>query len=160
MAKNGMNTSPKKKLSKDVTPEMVLAWAHKQGRIPVAKSAELISQAKGEKVSERTISRYRADMAKFIGQQFDVNDLRNNLFGLYWKAVTALDKLLGEGNPKTVSDYFHGQQIWTNKHEIDTRDLSDRTSDELKSEFSEITGIVARPTEEGDGDSPRTKVPS
>ena len=146
--------SDKKNRKKGITPEKVLAWSYKKAKMP----NEQISQILGIAVS--SIYRYLDEVDDFVGHDLDVAPLRNNLLGLYGKAVAALDKLLEDANPKTVSDFFNGLGIWAGKHDFTVKDTRDKSTDDLIDEFTKLTGFKPTRDEEGEPDIDGATTPS
>jgi len=154
MKKNGYNKRKQSKTFTGVTPEKVIAWAHRKAKIPVKQTAQILG------ISITQVCRYNKEMDEFVGKDFDINILRNNLYGLYGLATQALRDLLVDGNPKTVSDYFNGLGIWTNKYEHDVKGIDARSTAEMVAQLEGL-GIVSTGTEApSPDDSERAKIPS
>ena len=144
----------KQNRKKGITPEKVVAWGHKKAGLKSKESAQILG------VSIATVDRYRAEMEDFVGRDFDVQVLRNNLLGMYGIACEALRSLLEDKNAKTVTDYFNGLGIWSGKHEFDIKDTRDKSTEDLIDEFTQLTGYVPGGDEESEGDSIGTSAPN
>ena len=136
-----------KKGGKGVTPEKVLVWALRKSNVPASKVAKILD------ISPQTTTKYFKDMENFVGQDFDAKMLRQNLMGLYGKAVIALEKLLDDCNPQTVNNYLIGQGIWVKEQKHDIPNLGAATPDELKRQLVELGVPIAGQASTSDSDS-------
>lgn len=126
----------------------------RKAQMPIAKVAKVLD------ISERSVSRYFADMENFVGQEFDEKLLKRNLLGLYPKAIMALERLIDSDNPATIIAFFKGMGIWTDKNEHEHSGIGAIDNDQLRDKLLKLGIPVAEPTEPGDSDSQRTGLPS
>jgi len=139
---------------KSVTPEHVMVWAMRKANMPIAQVAKVLD------ISERSVSRFFADMENFVGQEFDEKLLKRNLLGLYPKAIMALERLIDGDNPATVIAFFKGMGIWTDKNEHEHSGIGAIDNDQLRDKLLRLGIPVAGTTESGDSDSQRAGLPS
>jgi hypothetical protein len=119
-------------IAKGVTPEKVMTWALRKSHVPNAQVAKILD------ISPQTSTRYFHDMEDFVGREFDANVLRQNLMGLYGKAVMALEGLIDDKNPTAVIAFFKGQGIWVDKSEVKSTDTDKASTTDLLRKLEKI----------------------
>ena len=146
MAKNGNNKN-------DLTQEAILAWADGITGVSATDSAKKLG------VHRHTVSKWRNEVAEFIGQKFDVNDYKLPLYGLYGLGLNSLMTLLRKCDGPVTVAFFKGLGLFTDKQELDAnyRNLSDGDLNDLEQRIVERASQRYAETGRGEG---RTEAPT
>ena len=116
-----------KKKDKDVSPEMVMAWAE---GLTGAKAKDT---AKRFGVSDQTVRNWKQRVQDWVGKDFDIENYRRSLFAFWDLAMNSLSHNLQKNDVTMTVAYLKGLTAFSERKEIEKKitDLSDEELDEF-----------------------------
>ena len=108
----------------------------------------------------QTIYKWCNRIKEFIGTEFDINDFRAPLHGLYAMWLNSVVQNLKACDAPFTIAFGKGVGYLQEKHEIKHDGLGDRSTDDIVADLTELGLAVSSESLEGDREDQRTQTPS
>lgn len=149
MSKTGKG---KRKKRTAPTPEDIIAWAEMKAGVPRAKIAEKM------KCGTRTVSAKKKFVDEYVGQKFDVTEIRTALLGFTPLALESLKSNLQDNDVAMTIAYLKGIAAFVDKLQAEVSDASSIANDDLYAKLREIGVLATGSAQEGVGIPPNPVV--